>query len=260
MSIAESERVFAVHFEPAAGDTPARVAVALVGGAREAEGALILGAPCGSPEELDGPIDALVAALETLKRDGRRRLAAAASADSPAWRERFTLMGLPAGAGSWRGRLALHLVARADEWRPALGQADPPPEVLAGVQIAQIGEHTRIGRNFETRQPTATQRQVQRLLAAVLAEPDADCTPLRDGDRALGRFARWHFACDSNAGEAWVRRRRIDQPDAPLALFCTLKAWSNQSALRALELAATLPPLVESMTAEAMVERLLARS
>ena len=42
--------------------------------------------------------------------------------------------------------------------------------MLAGAQIAQIGEHTRLGRDFEALRPGQAQRQVQRLLAAVLAD------------------------------------------------------------------------------------------
>ena len=255
----DGARVFDLHFTPAANDAPARIQIAIVGGACVVDGALLLADACASPEELDAQVDRLTAALAQLKSASRRRFAAAANADSPEWRERFAFMGLPEGARSWRGRLALHLVAQADAWH-GLHQdaAQAPAEVLAGAQIAQIGEHTRLGRDFEALRPGQAQRQVQRLLAAVLADPDADCAPLRDGDQPLGRFARWHYVCDAVAGQQWIRRRRIDQPEASLALVCPLKAWPEQGAQRALEIARELPPLVETMSPEEMVRRLLA--
>ena len=221
---------------------------------------ILLPLPVLIPKDAFEPLNALLliiaAAILAL---GARRFAAAANADSPEWRERFAFMGLPEGARSWRGRLALHLVAQADAWH-GLHQdaAQAPAEVLAGAQIAQIGEHTRLGRDFEALRPGQAQRQVQRLLAAVLADPDADCAPLRDGDQPLGRFARWHYVCDAVAGQQWIRRRRIDQPEASLALVCPLKAWPEQGAQRALALARELPPLVETMSPEEMVRRLLA--
>ena len=255
----DGARVFDLHFTPAANDAPARIQIAIVGGACVVDGALLLADACASPEELDAQVDRLTAALAQLKSASRRRFAAAASADSPEWAERFALMGLPEGARSWRGRLALHLVAQADAWH-GLHQdaAEAPAEVLAGAQIAQIGEHTRLGRDFEAQRLSRAQRQVQRLLAAVLADPDADCAPLRDGDQPLGRFARWHYVCDSVTGQQWIRRCRIDQPEASLALVCPLKAWPEQGAQRALALARELPPLVETMSPEEMVRRLLA--
>lgn len=167
----DGARVFDLHFTPAANDAPARIQIAIVGGACVVDGALLLADACASPEELDAQVDWLTAALAQLKSASRRRFAAAANADSPEWRERFAFMGLPEGARSWRGRLALHLVAQADAWH-GLHQdaAQAPAEVLAGAQIAQIGEHTRLGRDFEALRPGQAQRQVQRLLAAVLAD------------------------------------------------------------------------------------------
>ena len=74
---------------------------------------ILLPLPVLIPKDAFEPLNALLliiaAAILAL---GARRFAAAANADSPEWRERFAFMGLPEGARSWRGRLALHLGRR----------------------------------------------------------------------------------------------------------------------------------------------------
>ena len=128
------EHAFSSALYAGTNDAPARIQIAIVGGACVVDGPAAGGrVRLGGTDARRSAHGRACSAQEREPPPLRRRC----QRRSPEWRERFAFMAC-LGARSWRGRLALHLVALADAWHGLHRRGPGARRGVAGAQIAQI--------------------------------------------------------------------------------------------------------------------------